>query len=381
MTAERALKRSMIVLVVCMALVAGGATGYRAAVAALKGRAVSALGPDSEIGDIRIGWGGVCIEGVKIRGTEGWPAGDALRAEQVILVPGFLSFLFGQNRIRSITIVRPYLSVHRTKAGKILAVPGLLAGGKGREAALESGKQASVRIGQITLKDGVVELFDDTVGRSRRKIRLEQIQASVEDIDAPLLAGRSRFDITGVVKGNRCDGQAELRGWAEIASRDSSVSLHLISVDMAEFQDYLTGAGDIRIRKGLLDLDLQSDVRDNRLKAPGTVVMSDLELAPARGFWGTFMGMPRNAVLTVLKDKGNKLSLHFVLEGDISNPRFSFNETLSTKLAVSMADTLKVGIGGVAKSAGDLGQKGVETAEGIVKGVGGTVQSLFGSGE
>lgn len=381
MTAGKAKKRAVITLAVFMVIIVGSAVGFRVAVGILKNKVVEALGPDSEIGRLRVGWDGLDIEGLRIRGTHGWPAEYTLRAERVTLVPGILSFFSGKYRISSITIVRPYLSVHRTKAGKILAVPSLLSGKMPEDAVPSPRTQTSVIIGHIILQDGVVELFDDTTGRHRRKIRLEQIQASVEDIDAPSLAGRSRFEIKGIVKGARCDGYADLKGWAEIAKKDSSVNLQLKSVDLADFQAYFTRAGDIRISKGALDLDLQSDVRNNRLKAPGTIVISGLELAPGRGFWGTFMGMPRSAVLAVLKDRGNKISLSFVLEGDINNPRFSFNEALSTRLAVSMADTLKVGIGGVAKGAGTLGQKGIETAAGAVKGVGSAVKNLFGSGK
>lgn len=381
MAAGKAKKRAVIILAVFVVIIAGSVAGFWAATTALKNKVVDALGAEGRIGAIRVSPHGVDIDNLSIRGTDGWPAEDAFRAERVTLVPGILSFFSGKHRIHSITIVRPYVSVHRTKAGKILALPGFLAGKMSEEATPLPEKPAPVEIGHIILQEGVVELFDDAAGRHRRKIRLEQIQASVEDIGAPVPTGRSRFDVTGTVKGARCDGHAHLKGWAEIATKDSSVRLQLKSVDLAEFQAYLTKAGDIRISKGALDLDLQSDVRNNRLKAPGTIVISDLELEKGRGFWGTFMGMPRNAVLGMLKDKGNKLSLSFVLEGDINNPRFSFKETLSTRLAVSMADTLKGGIGGMAQEAGSLGQKGVETASGVVKGVGNAVQNLFGSGK
>jgi hypothetical protein len=94
---------------------------------------------------------------------------------------------------------------------------------------------------------------------------------------------------------------------------------------------------------------------------------------------GTFMGVPREAVLTFLKDKGNSITLDFVLEGDINNPKFSLNEAISTRMAVSMADFLKVSIGGVAKGAAAMGKEGVDAAAGVVKGVGRTLQGLLGN--
>ena len=58
-----------------------------------------------------------------------------------------------------------------------------------------------VTIGNIMLKDGVVEFFDASVGRHPLKIRMEKIQVTIEDIIVPALDARSRFTIKGVVKG------------------------------------------------------------------------------------------------------------------------------------------------------------------------------------
>lgn len=78
------------------------------------------------------------------------------------------------------------------------------------------------------------------------------------------------------------------------------------------------------------------------------------------------------------KNQDNKIAVNFVLEGDINNPQFSLNETLSTRLASSMAETLGVSLGGVATGVEAVGRKGVEAAGTAGKGVGGAVQRLFG---
>jgi hypothetical protein len=234
-----------------------------------------------------------------------------------------------------------------------------------------------VTIGNIILKDGVVEFFDASVGRRPLKIRMEKIQVTIDDMVVPALDARSRFTIKGVVKGIHQDGRADISGWADLSTKDSSVKLQLRSVDMKAIEPYLIKANDTGVRNGTLDLDLQSDVRNNRLKAPGKMTISDLTLAPAKGIMGTFMGVPREAVLSFLKDNGNSITLDFVLEGDINNPKFSLNETMSQRMAVSMADLLNVSIGGVAKGAAALGKEGVNAAAGVVNGVGGAMRELF----
>ena len=152
----------------------------------------------------------------------------------------------------------------------------------------------------------------------------------------------------------------------------------LRSVDLVALQPYLTKAAETRVQKGVLDLDLQSEVTKNRLRAPGKVVISDLEFAPGRGALDTFMGVPRAAVVSFLKNKENKIAVNFIIEGDVNNPRFALNEAFATRVASAMAENLGVSIRGVAEGVGTLGQKGLEAVGGAAKGVGGAFQQLFG---
>jgi hypothetical protein len=368
----------MIVLVALIILMVAGIVGFQVALGILKGKVVSSLGPDSEVHDIRVGWSAVDIEGLRIKGPGDWPATDTIRADHVTIVPSLRSLFSGQYRIHSITIANPYLSLYRTKAGKLLVIPSLLS----KKATPETPSTPAVplhkvTIGNIILKDGVAEFFDASVGRRPMKIRLDKIQVTIDDIVVPALDARSRFTIKGVVKGIHQDGRAEISGWADLSTKDSSMKLQLRSVDMKAIEPYLIKASDTGVRKGNLDLDLKSDVRNNRMKAPGRMTISDLTLASSKGIMGTFMGVPREAVLSYLKDKGNSITLDFVLEGDINNPTFSLNETMSQRMAVSMSDLLNVSIGGVAKGAAALGKEGVDAAEGVVNGVGGAIHQLF----
>ena len=360
-------KWGLIALAVFLVFVVGCLVAFRVGIGILKGKVAEALGPNSEIAAIRVGWSSVEVEGLRIKGQKGWPADDALRAERVVIVPSLRSFFSGQYRVSSVTIVKPYLSALRTKNGQLQVVP-----------SLPASSLPAVMIERITLQDGVVELFDATVARPPLKIRLEQIQATVRDVAVPALTGRSGFELAGVVKGVQRDGRATVAGWAEFATRDSSVKTQLRSVDLVALQAYLIKAEETGVRKGTLDLDLESDVSKNRLNAPGKVTISDLELAPTKGALGTFMGVPRNAIVAFLKNKGNEITMNFILAGDISNPQFSLNEALSTRVELSLAETLGVSLGGMTKEVGTLGEQGLEAVGQAVKGVGGAVQRLFG---
>jgi hypothetical protein len=372
----------LMALLVLVVLIVGGIVGFRVAVSVLKGRVVEALPSNSEIKNIRVGWSSVNMEGLRIKGPSGWPAVDALRAKRVTIAPSLRSILFRQYRIRTITIIKPYLSALRTKDGRFLAVPGLLSGAAGgSQAGTLSATAAAfprVTIGKITLQDGVVELFDATVGEPALKIRLEQIRVTMRNVVVPALKGRSRFELTGVVKGIERDGHADIAGWVEVSSKDSSVKTQLRSVDLLVLQPYLIRAGETGVQKGTVDLDLQSDVSNSRLRAPGKITISDLELAPAKGALGTFMGLPRRAVIAFLTNNENTITVDFVLEGDINDPQFSLNEAFATRLAFGMARVLGINIAGMAKDVATLGQKGGEATGQAAKGAGGWLWRLLG---
>jgi len=372
---------TLIALAVIVILIVGGIVGFGVAVRVLKGRVVAVLGPNSEIRDIRLGWSSVNIEGLRIKGPSAWPAADALRAERVAVVPSLRSLLPRQYRVRSITFIKPYLSALRTKEGKFLVLPGLLTGSvtAGQAETLSSpAASPTVTIGRITLEDGVVELYDATVAQPPLRIRLEQIKATVRDIAVPGLKGKSRFELAGVLKGVHRDGQLNIAGWAEVGTKDSSVNTELRSVDLLVLQPYLIKAGETGVQKGTFDLDLQSDVSNNQLKAPGKATISGLEFVPAEGGYDTFMGLPRRAVMAFLMSNENKITVDFVIEGDINNPQFSLNEALTSRLAFSMANALGVNIGGMVKNVGTLGQKGGEAVGQAAKSTGGWLQRLLG---
>ena len=364
-------------LVALAALALTALVAYAAAVSLLKGRVAQALGPDSEMAALRVGWPGVVIDGLRIAAPAGWPAKDALRAERVTIVPTLRSLVSGDTyRIWSVTVARPYLSVLRKPGGSYLALPGLHHEATApRDAASDASPLVS--FGEIALVDGVLELFDATVATPPLQIRLEQIEASVRDVNVPGLHGRSRFELDGVVKGAREDGRAHAAGWIDFATRDSSIATELRSVDLVPLQPYLIRKGEAGVRGGRFDLDLQSEVRDKRLRAQGTITFVGLHLESASGAMSTFMGISQSALLASLEEKGGRISADFTLEGDLDSPEFTLNEALSTRLAYSLAETLGVSLGEFVEGAGRLGQRGGQAAGEAAKGVGGAIRDLF----
>jgi len=98
---------ALIALAVVVVLITGGIVGFRVALGVLKGKVVAALGPDSEIKDIRVGWFSLDVEELRIKAPSEWPAADALRAERLVIVPSLRSVLSRQIGVQSITSSGP----------------------------------------------------------------------------------------------------------------------------------------------------------------------------------------------------------------------------------------------------------------------------------
>ena len=224
--------------------------------------------------------------------------------------------------------------------------------------------------GQVELVNGAIEFFDATIRQPPLKLTLEQINASIGKIHLPDLKGQSPIKLDAVLKGVRHDGKISINGWIELASKEMEITTRLSGVDLVSLQPYLIKATESGVKKGTLDLDLTSSVHKGLLHAPGTLTLSDMELASS-STTGTIMGMPRSAAIAMMKNRAGKISVKFVLDGNINDPHFSLNENLMTRIGSSVANTLGVSIEGLAKGVESIGS-------GSAKGIGDTLGKLFG---
>lgn len=344
-------------------LAGGGALGLHFAIQSLKGQIEQALGPESEVGDITLGWSSVVIDRVRIRAPQDWPAEDTLRAKRIIVEPDLRGLLSAKVRIHRITVEDGYLSILRPRAGHVRLLPSLLE--KPAEKSESGGTPVS--IGTVELKSAALDFYDASVRRKPHMLRLEQLDATLENLQLPDLQVNTRLNLKGVIKGVLRDGTVAINGWMQLASKNSEIASKLQGVDLLVLQPYLIKASETEVRRGTLDLDLKSTVNNQRLSAPGTLTLSHLELASTGGSMGTFMGMPRQAVVASLKNSKDQIVVPFRMDGDLGDPRFSLNESFSRHLGTSMAESMGVGIGGLAQGAGKAAQ-----------GVGSMIGKLFG---
>jgi uncharacterized protein YhdP len=328
--------------------------GLHLAARQLQSRIESALGPRATVGAVDVGWTGVELHALRVKAATGWPADDELRADHVRVAPDLRSLFGGPWRIASVQVDGGFVSAERTRAGKLRLLPALLEQRSGQS----TGPAPALEIGEIRVSNVSVAFFDHSVRRPALALRVEQLAARVGPLRLPALDHALQLELDGVFKGPRRDGRLAITGAYTPSSHDADLQVRFGNVDLLALQPYLLKVADAHVRRGTLDLALHATVAQDRLRAPGTLTLTDLELSSS-GPLASFAGVPRQAVLAAMTRDG-QLHIQFTLEGRLDDPAFSLNENLATKLASGLADTLGVSVSGV------------------VKGLGGLVKGMFG---
>lgn len=319
-------------------------------------RVAAALGPQASVRSIELGWTGVQVQGLVVRGTPGrWPAEHELRADRVTIRPALSSLWRDGWQLASVQVHGGYVAMLRSRDGRLQVVPSLRgrddAGGK---AAAGDAAGAPVRIDSLVLEGVAVDVFDATVSRAApHRLQLVDVRAEAGPLALPALDERIDLQLQARLRGAPRDGRIAVRGQLTPATRTADLRVEARGLDLRALQPYLLRSGEGAVRAGTLDLDLHARAAGGRLDAPGRVVLDGLELQGGGGLMGTFAGVPRQAVLAAMSRDG-RIEMEFRLEGRVDDPQFSINELFAARFAVGLAEKLGVSLGGVVEGVGSL---------------------------
>ena len=353
------MKRRWIMLLTALALVLlAAALAFQLALRRLHGGIEAALGPRAALQSVSLGWTGVELRGLRVRAVPGrWPAQDELVAERVRVVPALSSLWRSGWRLASVTVEGASLSLLRTREGKLRVLPSLMEG-EPRGAGKAAGEPVAttVHIGELRLRDVAIDFHDASVrgsGGAPHRVRLEALQADIGPLALPALDERIAVSMQATLKGPQRSGSLSLRGDVTPAPRDADLALKIKGLDLVTLQPYLLRHNEGAVKRGTLDLSLDAKVKGQRLHAPGRLTLTDLELASGGGVFGTFAGVPRQAVLAAMSRDG-RIELDFTLQGKLDDPKFSLNELFAARFAVGLAEKLGVSLGGVVEGLGSV---------------------------
>lgn len=357
-------RRTLFIFLPTLALALGGFAAVQSGTRAIRERIIHALGPQSELTEIRIGLSGIELIGLKIKAPASgngqnthWPADTQAEAGRIVVVPSYMDILAGKMTIDTLRIENATFVLLRTREGALSFLPSLL----GKSSQTETRTPAappvseasdtppSLFIKRITVINGALDFFDASVRTPPQRLRLEQIDAAIGRLTLPSLEGVSPIDLTGSVKGSKQDGKISISGTTEFAKRESGLTLRLQNIELPMLQAYIFKGGENSIKSGTLDADLNASIKNGVLHAPGSLTLNRLELASSSG---TLMGMRRAILLSAMKQRNDRITLRYVLKGDLKDPGFSVADALSIRLGPSLASALGVSVDTLTKGNG-----------------------------
>lgn len=349
-------RRWWIALGVSLGLLLGAALLLQLAVQRLRHGIEQALGPRASVGALHVGWTGIELRDLKVRADPAhWPAADELRATRVTVVPELWSSLRSGWHVRSVEVEGAYISVLRTRDGRLRLLPSLLpdtpAPAK-KPASAADGAAPTVRIDSVQLEDGAFDFYDASVRQPPHRMRIEALDVQAGPLHLPALQQPVKLALKGRFKGPQHDGDIRIDGHVTPATKDGQLKIRLAGVDLIALQPYLLRVHEAGVKRGTLDLRLDATMAANRLHAPGQLTLVGLELGSSSAL-GTFAGVPRQAVVAAMSRDG-RIELQFTLEGRLDDPKFSLNEAFALRLAAGLAEKLGVSVSGVVEGLGSV---------------------------
>ncbi len=340
--------RRLFIILSLLFLLLGGILwgGYWYLTRLLKERVEAGFGPGSSVREIHTGWRAVTLKDLRLQSRVGQ---EDLSISEVIVTPDLQSFLAGSLRLSSLEIHRPIATFRRAPEGHLAFAP----------FTQERGQRAEgrpLRIGTVRVSEGQITIVDrpDTP-----PLHIERIQISLTPISLPVVQERTQFRIEGRVG----PGRLLAGGWIDLSRGDGTFTLQVASVDLTSLQPYFRRRADAKLQRGFLDLKADVTLEEDRIRAPGTVGLSEITLASRSGGRETFLGIPRALLSKLFQHPQGRIDLPFVVEGDLRDPSFNLRSALITRIAVALAE--KMGVGSVEIVNGDFGfgRKGTGSKE------------------
>ncbi len=275
--------------------------------------------------------------------------------------------------LSDLVLVKPTLRVQTDRQGKVVSpLPAAAPEPKKGEAKEGGDTKASlpVVVKNLKVEGGDLLYLDGKVSRPPHPVRVTDMEIAADRLSFPADGRDTAWRLSARLPGPRGTGVLNASGTTALKTLDTGATGSLRGLDLTAVKPYLLKEGDVDISRGFLDLDVDLAIRNRMLKAPARSVLRDLQFAAGRGLADRFLGVPRGLVVTALEAGNNRIELDFVVEGSLDNPRFSLQESMVSRLAVSLAKRLGLGVV-------ETGESLIVPGGRVLKGVGDAMKQLL----
>ena len=343
------------------------------AVKFIQARLEQVVGPGLTIGEIKIKPTCLSVKGIRYE--------DPLSKRRIFLIeemrvyPDLYSFLKGTLRIREWMILQPSFFLYRSREGRFIG-PWTTLGKKeeGKEISDEKERKEKesilVKIDLFRIRKGSVDFEDMKPEGAPAEIRLRELDLELKNVQYPFISSRSSIELKGKIKGRKREGNIDTKGWIDLKNMDMETSFKVQEIDIKIFEPYYRKRFSAEIESGYINMESKIAVEKKMIDAPGQLELVDLHIKEGGG---TVLWIPAKTLVSLLRDKGNRIKVKFHVKGNMDDPQFSLQETFLTRVAVSLAGTLGIPIQVVGETM--IGGTG-KGAEGLIEGLK-SIEKLF----
>ena len=210
----------------------------------------------------------------------------------------------------------------------------------------------AVLIKHFEIEDGTLDYLDRKGPGGPVRVELKEMDAALRNVSIPSDDRVSHYRLNAAVSGRAKKGSISSAGDVNLKTKDTKAQFAIRDIDLTLLRPYFEKSGDVEVTNGLLSLDADITIRNNKISSTGKITIKELLF---RQSGGRFLGFPLLAVMKLLKDGNNQIMLDFTIEGDLNNPKFRITESLVRKLSLSLAKNLGMPIEDIGKSVLDLG--------------------------
>ena len=340
----------------------------------LKTQVEKSLGDNVKASAVSISWGKVTVEDLTFL-RDGQIVG---KVKAVDIKADFMSILRNKLSISKVEVDQPYFKLLIDNKGNVLlpiAMPEEKMG-KGKEERKKKEIQEvpttkesmPVEVKTLIVKEGKVDFEDRSMARPVL-LTFVDVRVDVHHITYPFVNQWTDYEVSSQLAGGSQKGSINATGKTNFLNEETKVKTVLKNIDLALLRPYIEKKGDAGIERGFINMNMDAGIVKKHIKAPGTMAIRDLQLSSSGGVSGTFLGVPRSMALSFLKNNNNEISLNFVLEGDLNNPRFNIRENLATRLSVGLANKLGVSVTGTGETVAGGSSKVIEGTTKTLKGL------------
>lgn len=267
--------------------------------------------------------------------------------------------------ISNVVVARPYLRVETDSRGNLKAPFGP---GK-KKPEKEEKEGVPVEIKKIQVSGGEFLYLDGKVSSRPFPVRFTDVNLFADYVAVPVANKWTTFQFSANIPGNSSTGALAAIGKTDLKTKDTGSRITLRNLDLTVVKPYIARRSETDFSRGFLDLDTDLVISKQIMRAPVHVVIRGLQFPSGAGLTARFLGVPRSLITKTMAAGNNQLALDFVLEGNINNPQFNWQETLVRNLSSEFARNF----GAAAVKSGDTaikeGREAVKGAQEQFKGL------------